>query len=217
MIRFFNHILRFVFFALFIRPLVFVFIGLSIRDRDKLPSHGPAIMVANHNSHLDTMVMMSLFPMHFLPKLRPVAAADYFLKSGWMSWFSKEIIGVIPISRQAREEGEDPFAEVSAALGRGEIVILFPEGTRGAPEQMQEIKKGISHLVADHPEVPVVPVFFRGLGKAMPKGSWLPVPFFCDVLVGDRVSWPGDREGFMENLRGALTHLSERMPAAVWD
>lgn len=210
-----NKFLRLLFFVLIIRPLVLILLGLNVRHREKLPTHGPAVIAANHNSHLDTMVIMSLFPLSMGARLRPVAAADYFLRSGFMSWFSLNIIGIIPIKRQ-REEGEDPFAMVTAALAQGDIVILFPEGTRGEPEQIVEFKKGISYLVEAHPEVPLTPIFMHGLGKAMPKGSFVPVPFFCDVFVGDAMRWQGDRDGFMETLRGRIADLEKEAHVAEW-
>ena len=210
-----NKLLRFIFFFLIVRPLVLLLLGLNVRHRDRLPSSGPAIVTANHNSHLDTMVVMSLFPMSMGSILRPVAAADYFLRSGFMRWFSTHIIGIIPIKRK-REEGVDPFSDVTAALEAGQIIIIFPEGTRGEPEEMAEFKKGISYLVESHPDVPVVPIFMHGLGKAMPKGAWLPVPFFLDVFIGESLMWSGDREGFLADLRKAIDDLGAELPATEW-
>ena len=70
--------LRLLFWMLIGRPLALVVLGLNVRSRHGLPRSGPAIVVANHNSHLDTFVLISLFPLALLGKLRPVAAADYF-------------------------------------------------------------------------------------------------------------------------------------------
>ena len=212
-----NATLRWGFFALFVRPLVLVLIGLRIRDRERLPAKGPAILVANHNSHLDAPVLISLFPQRMLPGIRPVAAADYFLKSRALAWFSTRIMGVIPINRQRGSAHEDVLKGVSEALDRGDIVILFPEGTRGEPEQLSEFKAGVAHLSKRHPEVPVVPVFLHGLGKSLPKDESILVPFFCDVFVGEPLSWTGDRGTFMEILRQRMLDLSAQENLPAWE
>ena len=147
---------------------------------------------------------MSLFPGRLLDSVRPAAAADYFLKSGPLSWFSRNLIGIIPVTRGGRAAGEDPLAGVSAALEAGTIVIFFPEGTRGEPERLKEIRSGIFHLAERHASVPIVPVFLHGLGKALPKGAFLPVPFFCDVFVGEPLERSGDEGRLPRGAQGAL-------------
>ena len=77
-----HRFIKVLFFGLIVKPIVFVVLGLNIRGRDNLPLTGPAILIANHNSHLDTMVLMSLYPLKQIHKIRPVAAADYFVESG---------------------------------------------------------------------------------------------------------------------------------------
>lgn len=202
------HPLRLIFFG-FIRLLLRFLLGMHLRGREHLPASGPAIIVANHNSHLDTMVLMSLFPLKLLPQLRPVAAADYFLKNRFLSWFSSRLIGIIPIQRGAVGSGVDPLTPCYAALDRGEILILFPEGTRGEPEKISEFKKGIAFLAERYPQVPITPVFMHGLGKALPKGDGVLVPFCCAVLVDAPLHFESNRQAFMQALTKRFEQLSE--------
>ena len=210
-------ILRHLFFLLLVRPLVFVVLGLNVRHGARLPRRGPAIVVANHNSHLDTAVLMTLFPQRRLEDLRPVAAADYFLKNRWLAWFATRIIGIIPLERGRRAGAGDPLAGCDAALGDGRILILYPEGSRGEPEQLVDFKSGIAHLAKRHPEVPVVPVFLHGLGKALPKGEAVLVPFFCDVFVGEALAWTGARASFMAALDKAMGELAAEGHFPPWE
>jgi 1-acyl-sn-glycerol-3-phosphate acyltransferase len=212
-----NHVLRGLFFALIVRPVVLILLGLNIRHRERLPKQGPAIIIANHNSHLDTLVLMTLFPQKLLPKIRPVAAMDYFLRNRLLAWFSLKIIGILPLSRKLTVHGPDVFAGASSALANGEILLLFPEGSRGEPEQLGQFKSGVAHLVERHPTVPVVPIFLHGLGKALPKGEAILVPFFCDVFIGTAQSWQGERKEFMQQLSTEMTALAEEGTRYLWN
>ena len=205
------------FFLLIVRPVVLIVLGLNVRHRERLPSRGPAILVANHNSHLDTLVLMTLFPLRLLRRIRPVAAADYFLRNRWMAWFSRNVIGILPVDRQGGTPRDRLLDGAHRALQAGDIVVLFPEGTRGEPESMAELKRGIAHLAAAHSGVPVTPVFLHGLGKALPRGEALLVPFFCDVFVGEPLHGSADRDAFMADLAAAMESLAAEGNLPPWE
>ncbi|HKT34168.1 MAG TPA: lysophospholipid acyltransferase family protein [Nitrospira sp.] len=204
------------FFLLIVRPLVLIILGLNIRRRERLPASGPAIVVSNHNSHLDTLVLMTLFPWRLLPIVRPVAAQDYFFSHRLLAWFSTRIMHIIPLARQITSR-EDPLAGCTTALADNSILILFPEGSRGDPEHMGTFKTGIAHLAKRHPAVPIVPVFLHGLGKALPKGEALLVPFFCDVFVGEPLHWTGDKNSFMSSLELTIKALADEAHRPAWE
>jgi 1-acyl-sn-glycerol-3-phosphate acyltransferase len=209
-------LLRQAFSWLFVRPIITLVLGLKVRHRERLPADGPAVLVANHNSHLDTLVLMSLLPYRVLPSVRPVAAADYFLANPLVAWFSTRVIGILPVDRGGGGTVGDPLAGAADALAAGEIVLIFPEGTRGEPELMAGMKTGVAHLAKRFPDVPVVPVFLHGLGKTLPRGSWLPVPFFVDVVVGEAMYGREDHHAFVDDLEQRIRALGDEVYKAEW-
>jgi 1-acyl-sn-glycerol-3-phosphate acyltransferase len=219
-----GRVLKHLFFWLVVKPLVAVVLGLNVRHRERLPAGGPAVLVANHNSHLDTLVLMSLLPARLLPRVRPVAAADYFLANRPLAWFSLHVLGVLPVVRGGRraDPSYDPLAHCRQVLDRGEVVVIFPEGTRGEAERMARLKSGIGHLALSRPEVPVVPCYLHGLGKTLPKGTRLPVPFFCDVFVGEATyggdpRWRDDPKAWVEELAARIEALAAEGSFAAWE
>ncbi|MEM7193212.1 MAG: 1-acyl-sn-glycerol-3-phosphate acyltransferase [Pseudomonadota bacterium] len=123
---------RFVFFAIVVRTIILLTLGLTVRNREHLPTTGPAILAANHNSHLDTLALMSLMPLSLLGKTRPVAAADYFLTGKLRAWFARSIIGIIPLERAGVRKGASPLADLEEALERAaELFYLTLDGSTG--------------------------------------------------------------------------------------
>lgn len=172
------------FFAIIARPVLSLATGLRVIGREHLPGAGPAVLAANHNSHLDVIALMSLFPLRRLHQVRPVAAADHFMKPGFAGWMARTFLNIIPIDRSGK--GADAaIAPVRAALDRGEIVIIFPEGTRGAPEVMTRFRRGTSLLADAYPDIPFVPAYLHGLGKSLPRGEWRFVPFAAEAYFGE--------------------------------
>lgn len=175
--------LKWLFFALIVRPTVLLIFGVHVRGREHLPAEKPCILVANHNSHLDTLVLMSLFPLRKIHRIRPVAATDYFMKNRFIAWFSTQFIGIIPLSRKVERSHTHPLEGVKNALLHGYSVIIFPEGSRGEAEQMGKFKSGVAHLAKMVPHIPIVPIYLGGAGKVLPKGEALLVPFIIDVHI----------------------------------
>jgi len=202
--------LKKIFFALFVRPLVLIISGVHVVGKEKLPLEGPCIIAANHNSHLDTMVLMSLFPLSHINQVKPVAAADYFMKNKWFAWFSQNVIGIIPLKRRPTKEEGHPLLGVTKALENGDIVIVFPEGSRGIPEEMGTFKTGIAHLAKEFPSIPVVPIYIHGAGKALPKGEALFVPFIIDVNIGEALYFENENnKAFTVRLEKSIKELEE--------
>ena len=196
------------FFISLVRPLVLVIAGVSLRGRENLPKNGPAILVANHNSHLDTLVVMSLFPLKTLEKVRPIGAEDYFCNTPLKKWLSQKLLDLIPLKRRPTKAEGHPFGEIYHALDKGDIVLLFPEGSRGDPEVMKPFKIGIAHIVETYPDVPVVPLCIHGAGKALPKGEALFVPFIIDVHVGEALFYENrSKKGYVEYLESKVHEL----------
>ena len=109
--------------------MILVALGLTVRHRERLPKKGPAVLAANHNSHLDTLALMSLFPLRLLARISaPWRRRIISLKPGCMGWFAKNIIGIIPVERGSAKKGGNPLEACEEALDRGDILIIFPEG-----------------------------------------------------------------------------------------
>ena len=202
-----NRYLKILFFAVLVRPLVLIGLGLNIINREYLPADGPAVVAANHNSHLDTLVLMSLFPLGMIHRVRPVAAADYFLATRCRAWFSKNVIGIIPLDRTGGTDIDVLFEPLWQALDQDEILVLFPEGSRGDPERLGRIRKGICHLLKEREHVPVSPVVMHGLGRALPRGTALFVPFNCDVVIGEPMRMQGKSSEFVQRLTETYDEL----------
>ena len=209
--------LRILFFAIFVRPLLIIILGLHVRHKSRLPKKGPAVIVANHNSHLDALALICLFPLRLLLSIKPVAAQDYFYRNPLLKWFALNIMGIIPLDRKMRSKKKNPLSDINESLSKNEIVILFPEGSRGSPECLGDFKAGIAHIAKQNPEVPVIPVFMHRLGKVLPKGEALLVPFFIDLFIGEPLFWSSDKISYMESLTSTMTSLAAEGSFPSWD
>lgn len=178
--------LKYLFFLLVIKPFIFLVLGVNVRNPETLPKDSPAIIIANHNSHIDTLLLMSLFSISKINKIRPVAAADYFCNTKFKKFIFEKLIGIIPIERKISKENISTlFGGIFNALDNNEIIIIYPEGTRGNDNKINKFKSGVAHIAKAYPNVPVIPIFINGPDKILPKIDEILVPFISDVYIGE--------------------------------
>ncbi|WES70383.1 lysophospholipid acyltransferase family protein [Superficieibacter sp. HKU1] len=201
--------LRLLFTMTIVWPVIWLWLGLRVKHRHLIPTTGPAIVVANHNSHMDVFALLSLFSLRTQQQVHPVAAADYFLRNRWLAWFTLNILNIIPVVRTGGDT--DPLAGCEQALRQNKILILFPEGSRGEPGKLSPLKSGIWHLLQRVPETTVIPVWLSGTEKVLAKGNRIPLPLFIDVCVGEALGTHLDKPGFMDSLLQALLHLQPHL------
>jgi len=197
------------FFALVVRPFLALFVGLRVRGREHLPERDPFLLIANHSSHLDAAALLSLFPGSRLKHIRPVAAADYFERNRLVGRLTRALFHTLPIARDARSAESDPRPRMLAALASGQSLILFPEGTRGRGPDLGRFRGGIAWLAERSPDTPIVPAYLENMGRALPKGEFLPVPFFCGIRIGPAVFPRGSNEEILRALEQAVRQLQD--------
>ncbi|WP_422083760.1 lysophospholipid acyltransferase family protein [Ulvibacterium sp.] len=173
-------------YSIFIRGFLKLIVGVKFGDSKFLLNEEQFIIVANHNSHLDTMSLMASVPRQLIHKIKPVAAQDHFGKTKLQEKFSNFFINslLIPRKRDKENPDNDPINKMVRALENGSSLILFPEGTRGEPEKEQPLKPGIGLVLSQRPDIKYVPAYMTGMGKAMPKGDNLIVPTSATLIYG---------------------------------
>ncbi len=131
----------------------------------------PFVLVANHNSHLDTLAVLNALPEDKRRKTNVAAAADYFFTDTVMSSFARNVLQAYPFSRD--DNVRDSLQLTGRLLDNGKNIVVYPEGTRGEPGEMQSFKQGVG-VVGKEMNAPIVPCYVHGTDEALPKGSFTP-------------------------------------------
>jgi 1-acyl-sn-glycerol-3-phosphate acyltransferase len=141
------------------------------------PAGGPFVVVANHQSILDILMLARL------PREMKWVAKESLFKVPWAGWMLR-MAGDIAIRRGDAESGGEALARARAYLSRGMSVMIFPEGTRSAKGTLLPFKSGAFRLAIDA-GVPVLPIAVHGTAQGMPKGGpWVrPCRAFARILA----------------------------------
>lgn len=162
-----------------------IFLGVHFGDNKFLKNETQFIIIANHNSHLDTVSLLAALPRKKLWQVKPVAAEDYFGKTRLKAALSNYFINTLLIQRKGiKDEKNNPIKKMLTALDEGYSLILFPEGTRGSGGQMQELKPGIARILSERPHLKYIPVYMTGMNRLLPKGESILLPYKSSVNYG---------------------------------
>jgi 1-acyl-sn-glycerol-3-phosphate acyltransferase len=168
--------------ALIIRAWLRVYHRFEILSHEHFRTNRSFVIVANHCSHLDTLCLLAALPLPKLHRAFPAAAADYFFQSVPRTWVAAVVVNALPFSRQTHVRQSLSICRELLA-NSGNVLIIFPEGTRSQTGEIREFKPGIGALVAGR-DVNVLPCYLEGAFQAWPKGRRLPRPRTLRLIVG---------------------------------
>ena len=172
------------------------------------PKAEQRIYFANHQSHLDWVLIWAALPRELRATTRPIAAKDYWTSNPFKHWLTREVFNAVYVNRQ-RTDDQDPLEPLVEALRNGDSLVIFPEGTRSNKGVPQAFKSGLFHLAEQFPQVSLIPVWIDNVQRVMPKGEVVPVPILCTATFGAPMSLlPGeDKRVFLDRARAAVIAL----------
>lgn len=175
------------------RTLLRTYHGLNVVGRENLPTGESFIMVCNHSSHLDALCLLFALPLGRVHSAFPVAAAEYFFSSAPRALFSVVVVNGLPFDREQHGvAGLELCRQVLA--GPGNVLIMFPEGTRTRSGELGRFRSGVGRLVAGT-STPVVPCHLSGAFEAWPKGQLVPHPGRLRLHIGRPRVFPDQAPG----------------------
>ena len=196
--------------ALLLRGWMKLYHRLRIDGRENLPDEGSFVIVCNHTSHLDTLTILCAMPLAKIHRVFPAAAADYFFSSVPRSAVSAILINALPFDRKLK--GAESLAVCAELLGNpGNVLLIFPEGTRTTSGELGRFRSGIGRLVAGT-GLPVVPCHLQGGFEAWPKGRIIPRPWRLHLRIGaprDYSGLDGSAESVQEICHDLEQHVAD--------
>jgi glycerol-3-phosphate dehydrogenase (NAD(P)+) len=163
-----------------LQPFFHVYFRLGRIGREHIPASGPVILASNHRSFLDPFVIavMARRPIYF------VAKKELFLFHPVVARLLGAL-GAFPIDRGASDQ--EAMATARALLARGEVVLMFPEGTRVRPGSLGAPRRGVGRLALET-GAPVVPVAV--IGTEAVRNRWRIRPRRVRIRAGRALTFP---------------------------
>lgn len=196
-------------FYRFVRAIVVGFCRLfwrvSIDGLEHVPSTGPYVLAPVHRSNIDTLVVAGVTKR----RLRYMGKSSLW-KFGWVGRVLSAL-GAFPVNRGTADR--EALRQCIEVIGRGEPLVIFPEGTRQSGPAVQPLFEGAAY-VATRTRVPIVPVGIGGSEAAMPKGSKLLRPVKVHAVVGEPL-YPAPPGPSGRVPRSAVHDLTEQLAARL--
>jgi long-chain acyl-CoA synthetase len=188
-----------------ILPLSKVFVSLGVRGLDHLePMTGPVIFAANHQSHLDTPMILQALPARWKYRLAPAMAKEFFkphfypdqfdraarLTNSINYYLSSAFFNAFPLPQ--RETGtRQTLRYIGQLIGAGYSILIFPEGRRTETGEIARFQPGVG-MIAARLDVPVVPVRLEGLDRILHHTWKFPRRGRARILFGPPISLHGN-------------------------
>jgi 1-acyl-sn-glycerol-3-phosphate acyltransferase len=156
-------------------PLMDLYTRRRLAGRQHLEDlTGPVVFVANHNSHMDTPVILRALPGRWRRRTAVAAAADYFYAKRRNAVSASLVFGTVPLERNnGAGVGPGQTAHLASHIRAGGSLLIYPEGTRSRDGRVGRLRSGAALLAAEH-DLPIVPIYLSGTGAAMPRGRhWM--------------------------------------------
>lgn len=177
----------------------------TVEDADRF-SHlnGPAIIVANHTSHFDTLIVLSLLPRWLYNRTAVAAAADRFYRETVKgAWYSLRY-NAYPI---ARGGGSAALNYSEWLLENGWSLLIFPEGTRSRTGELLPFHPGPA-ILALRQGVPVLPISIQGASNILPPGNRRAEPAAVQARIGEPIIFSEN-----ERVADAMAKMESAMSA----
>jgi 1-acyl-sn-glycerol-3-phosphate acyltransferase len=153
-------------------PILRLLFRPYVTGAENLPSEGAAILAGNHTTFLDNFMIPLVVPR----RVTFLAKSDYFTARGPKGWLQKQFfsgVGMIPIDRSGGKASEAALRTGLRVLEQGELLALYPEGTRSPDGRLYRGKTGVARMALEA-SVPVIPVGLIGMAAVQPGGGGVP-------------------------------------------